>query len=443
MNRYVLLIAVFVPLFATGLPATVKAQYRIFFTPSLTVSEEYTDNLFLTEDNKESEFITIVSPGASFAVEGKRSNLELSYNPGFTFYQEYDELNSVRHSASLSGNRQLSKRLSLSVADNFSRTEKPTTRGELSLDPEASKLEGDVDYTIRTEREPRYTNDAQIRMDYGFGPDDSVYARYSHRLYREDTPGAEDSDKHNPGVGFTYWPDSWNGFRGSASYTRGLFDGESNDFHNWEGSLRYTRNLNRVWGGFLEYRHLYTDFDGDEVDYQVYNPAAGVTFTFAEEAAIELGAGYFFQDRADGETESGPVINLDMEKTWRFKRGSFRISGGSGFEQTYFGSENLGFTEYYGARSALEYSLTRYLQGTASLDYRFNRYLDEDPVQEDHVASATAGLTYTLTRWLDISLEDTYSVVETNQKDLNANDYRENSVMLSVTASPQPYLLAQ
>jgi hypothetical protein len=443
MQARFLFAAVFLAAFVLAADGS-HAQYRTFFAPSLSVSEEFTDNLFLTEENEESEFITVVSPRVSFILEGKRSNAELSYSPGFTFYQDNDELNSVRHSVSLSGSRQLTKRLSLSAADNFRRTEEPYTRGELTLDPEAEKLEDVIDYTIRTEREPRYTNDAQIRMDYDFGRESSVYAQYSHRLYRDETPGAEDSDKHNPGVGFTYWPDAWNGFRGSASYTRGLFEEGTEDFHNWEGSFRYIRNLNRFWGGFFEYKHVYTNFEGEEEDYHVYNPAVGTSYTFSEDASVELSVGYFLQDREDGDSETGASVDLDMRKAWRFKRGAFRISGGSGFEQTYFRSENLGFTQYYGVRSSLEYAFTRYLQGSLSANYRFNRYLDEDPVREDHVASASGGLTYTLTRWLDISLRETFRVVETNQEGSGTNnDYKENSVVLRVTVAPSPMVITK
>jgi hypothetical protein len=417
-----------------------QAQHRFLFTPSLSVSEEYTDNLFLTNEDEESELITVITPRVAFSVEGRRFGWELSYAPGFSFYNEYDELNTVRHSASLSGRHQLSRNLSLTLADNFSRTEEPFRRGELSLrQPEAGEevtLQELIDYTIRTSREPRYTNDALARLDYSFGREDNVYAAFNNRIYRDERPDSEDSERYTPSAGFEYWLGTRNGLRGDFSYTRGLFAEQTDDFHNAEADLRYTRKFDRFLSGYTEYSHLYSDFDDSDDDYHVYNPSAGMRYTFAEDAHVEAGLGYFFQVREVGDDQSGVTVNLDIDKSWSRSRWAFRLSGSSGYEQTYFRSENLGFTEYYEARAALEYGFTRHFWSSLSADYRLSRYLDVEPEREDHVASANAGLTYQATQWMTVSLEDTYRVVESDRQ---FEEYRENSVVLSVTFAPGPF----
>jgi hypothetical protein len=426
--------------FASGIA---QAQYRTLFSPSITVSEEYTDNLFLTDEDEESEFLTVIAPRAAFSVEGKTFGWELAYEPGFTFYNQHDELNTVRHSASLDGRHQLTKRLSLTLADNFTRTEEPYRRADISFRrPRAQvvTLEELIDYTIRTSREPRYTNDALARLDYQFGADDRVYAAFNHRIFRDENPRGEDSQRYTPSVGFEHWLDTWNGLRGDLSYTRGLFEEETDDFHDVEGNLRFTHKFDRFLGGFVEYTHLYTNFDDAEDDYHVYNPAAGVNYTFAEDAFIEASLGYFIQDRETGDNESGITVNLDIGKSWRYKRWAFRLNGSSGYEQTYFRSENLGFTEFYQVRGGLDYNFTRYLRASLSADYRFSQYLDVEPEREDHIATASGGLTYQATQWLSFSLSDTYRVVES---DAEFNDYRENRVVLSVSIAPKPMAIAK
>ena len=39
------------------------AAFQATFLPRMSVSGEYTDNFFLTEDNEEDEFITVISLG--------------------------------------------------------------------------------------------------------------------------------------------------------------------------------------------------------------------------------------------------------------------------------------------------------------------------------------------------------------------------------------------
>lgn len=419
-----------------------QAQYRVFFSPSLSVSEEHTDNLFLTEEDEESEFLTVLSPRAAFSVAGKRLGWELSYEPGFVFYDEYDELNTVRHSASLNGEHQLSKHLKLTLADRFSKTEEPNRSLDYTIqDPDSEEplpLEERIDYTIRTSREPRYINDALARLDYQFGPEDRVYAAFNNRIFRDENPEGEDSERYTPSTGFEYWLDSKNGLRGDVSYTRGLFEEQSEDLHNVEGDLRYSHRFDRFLTGFTEYTHFYSGFDDSKDDYHVYNPSAGARYTFARDANIELSLGYFIQDRKEGDNESGVTANLDIDKDWSNRRWAFRLSGSSGYEQTYFGSENLGFTEFYQARGALEYSFTKYLRSSLSADYRYSKYLDVEPEREDHVASAKGGLTYQASQWISLSLNDTYRVVDSGKE---SGDYRENSVVLRVTFAPGPFLL--
>jgi len=418
-----------------------QVEARVQATPSITLSEEYTDNLFLTDGDEESDFITVVSPGLALDFLGKRSELSLFYSPGFSFYQEYDELNSVRHRASLEGTRGLSRRLTLSLSSAFEKTEEPYTRAELPLTPEVVAVEDFADYALSTQREPRYITDSLVRMDYDFGRRDTMFAEYNHLLYLDDNEGGEDTQRHNPGVGFEVWPSFRNGFSGEAYYTRALFEGDEGQFSSLDGNLRYIRSLNRDWDAYVEYSHLYTYFDeATRVDYQVYNPATGVIYYFAEDASIEVGGGYYILDRENGTRDTGATVNLAMEKAWEFRGGAFRVTGGSGYEQTYYRAATLGFTEYHEAGAALEYSLTRYLLSDLGASYRYNKYLEED--REDHIASATAGLSYPLTRWLDISLRDTFRVVETDSE-LDATDYRENSVMLTLTATANPIRLSR
>ncbi len=80
----VLLIAAF---FHT--PMAFSAQFN--FTPRASAEGEYTDNVFLTNDDTEDDFITTLSAGFTADLLGRTSGLEFSFDPNYAFYQEFDE----------------------------------------------------------------------------------------------------------------------------------------------------------------------------------------------------------------------------------------------------------------------------------------------------------------------------------------------------------------
>ena len=55
------------------------AQYN--FTPRVSARETYTDNVFLTDKNKEDDFITDVSAGGTFSILGKTNGMIFDFDP--------------------------------------------------------------------------------------------------------------------------------------------------------------------------------------------------------------------------------------------------------------------------------------------------------------------------------------------------------------------------
>ena len=75
-------------------------------------------------------------------------------------------------------------------------------------------------------------------------------------------------------------------------YTRGEFtraaeaDSLSDDFDQWVGNIRLTKVIRRELSVFAEYTHTWLDYDGEEVDYQIYDPSVGFTYTWGEDAFL-------------------------------------------------------------------------------------------------------------------------------------------------------------
>ncbi len=77
--------------------------FQATFLPRMSVSGEYTDNYYLSEDAEEDEFITVISLGFTTALLWQHSGIEISYDPAYAIYNEFSENDTWRHTALLYG----------------------------------------------------------------------------------------------------------------------------------------------------------------------------------------------------------------------------------------------------------------------------------------------------------------------------------------------------
>lgn len=76
---------------------------EVQFHPSLAVSEEFTDNVFLTEHDKVSEYITRVLPGFSLAYQAPVLTGDISYTFDYRHYARGTQSDEITHSADAKG----------------------------------------------------------------------------------------------------------------------------------------------------------------------------------------------------------------------------------------------------------------------------------------------------------------------------------------------------
>lgn len=396
--------------------------YQSTFTPSLSISEEYTDNVFLTENNEEYDYITSISPGFTFQIFEKRYGASLSYNPSYVHYDRFRENNTWRQNASFSGWSDLSKHTKLTINDTFVRTEDPVS---------------EEDATVRRNREPYYTNSTSVSLDHKFSERDSIGLGYLYSFLENKDPDIEDNERHSPSITYSHKFNPYLSLDTSVSYIRGDFE-VSDNFDNWNGSITLANKFTKYLSGSIRYSHTIMDYRGNTEDYKVYDPSIGISYTIAENTFLSLNAGYFIQDRENSDDESGLSLNGNLGKTWEFKRGSINATGSSGYEESYFGSENLGFNRYYGVKTSANYRLTKSLTGNITGSFRRNKYINQDDNRTDRLKNAGIGLTFNpiTIRWLNLSLNYSYRTVDSTQKE---NEYDENRVILSITlSSPSP-----
>jgi hypothetical protein len=418
------------------------------FQPRVSGRQVYTSNVFLSEDNEKDDYITTVSAGFTAKALGKTGELEVSYDPAYKFYQDFDENNGWRHDARLNGFSNLSKRTRFNFSNKFLRSQDPLDEEDiLILRNETVEQEGDT--TIRKGRRTFYRNTARTRLSYQFGREDSIYAGFVYGLLRNNNSQEEDNDRYEPSAGLTYWFGPKFGFQSRANYTRGEFDRDSefrgegtDDFHNYAGSAAFIFRTKTRFRIFTQYNHVYRDYDGDvgdSNDYMVYAPSAGFTYVVEEGLNLRLGGGYFYQDVDGDDDEEGFFTNSQIDKTWRYRRGFINLTGLTGIQQSNFGSQNVGLERYAGIQGRAEYNFLRNLSGDVGGRYRYSDRVgdadrDDDTGSNVHRFNVGGGLSWLPLKWMTIRLGYTFRKVNSDE---NTDEYDEHRGSLRVTLTPE------
>jgi hypothetical protein len=424
------------------IPFSSAFGFQATFAPRLSITGVYTDNLYLAPEDHpdadvdptrrvEDDFITILGAGLTVQLLGKFSGAEISYDPSYATYDEFDLSNGWRHSAAFSGWIELSKNTRLDARDLFYYTDDPLNAGG--------------DSTTRRGREPYLENTAGLGLTHQFGEADSINLDYEYSILENEDEDIEDNARSRPSIGLTYWfiPRQL-GFETNVFYRRAEFE-VSDGFDEWYGSARLIKRFTRHFEGFVQYEHTVMDFDGETENYQIYNPSIGINYSTDETSNLSLRVGYFLQDwevNEEDEDRSGITVSGILDKSWTFSRGSIYLTGSSGYDnEAYFGAENVGFDVYYQAGCIASYGFTRHITGDIFGSYRIDNYVNIDPERDDKTARAGLGLTIQPLTWMSIELNYTYRSVDST---LDIDDYEENRGLIRIALySSQPFRTSQ
>lgn len=434
----ILLTAFFIPRIAFA------AQF--LFTPRASASETYTDNLFLTEDNQDDDFITNVSAGFTAQLLGRTSGLDLTFDPGYAFYQDFTENDTWRLPANLRAWIQPSRATLFEFTDQFIRTEDPVSQDQVVV--QDGRVEETGDTTVRREREPYWSNNARLNYSHQFGQEDRFFAGFNYGILRNDSDFEEDNDNYRLNAGLDYWFTQRFGGEFFGEYTRGEynqqsgFGGEgSSDFDNWLGTLRFRGRMTRHFGLFVQYAQARRNFtSGDDNDYIVYAPSAGFDYDISEDTFLRLGLGYYYQDTENEKNQEDPFFNGEIAKIWNYQRGSVNLTGLAGLTQNDFGAQNQGFQQFAAIEASASYDFTRRIIGDTRTYFRYSSTpgntddTGDGDTRKDGRAQFNAGIGFLPTRWMNIRLGYTFNYYTTDAA--NEPDYSENRALLTVTLQP-------
>jgi hypothetical protein len=402
---------------------------RSKFLVYISVQEEYSDNINLTNTNTKDDFITSILPGVNLSTtRGKStpdpSGIEFDYHPGFVFYAKNSENNYISHAGNLNAWLGSERGFTLRLRDELIRSDE-NREMSYSNQPLGSA------YIIGTRRERSIylRNILNPSINYQFGKDNIFSLDYINNVYRNESPDIEDSTENLINPKFTYWLNVHNGITLEYAFRKGDFD-VSPDLTAHLSRGRYSYRFNPRTTIFVDYIYENYNFEDPGVDYETQNPSIGTEHAFSRTLTGRAQVGYYWQKPKNGNSTTGLTYNANLTLRGSEKT-SFILDLAGGYTQDYFTAENLGFVQYNRALGTITHLLTRRvklgLYGSIERD-EFKQQQD----RKDWVWRVGGNASYQILRWLSIEAEAYHQQDDSSQ---DIFDYKENRGIIRIKAS--------
>ena len=398
------------------------ASYETVFTPSLSASETYDDNIDLDNTDETSDWLTAVTLGLDLNILSQKSSFIFNYSPSIVRYKDNDENDTTRHSLSLLSDITMSQHLEFNISDRYLKSDDP--------------LEDTIDIIgVRRTRNTYQRNNGDANFRYTLGPSSLFVLGYRNSWLKNDDKSIDDGNISDPYASYSYWFNVKHGIELDAGYTSADFSRDDgiapqDDYSGFSEGIGYRYRFDSHSTLLIDFDFTNRDFEGDTTDYEIYEGTVGYEKNVSEDMSYNISAGYFVRQDDFDENDGG--FNADISITKNINRGSFTFSGRSGWNEAYLESESRGFTKFQSVTSSFNYQVTENLSNNVSLSYRQDK---DDTSRKTKSLRAGYGWNWRFLRYYSMSLEYTCAV---RDDDFDSGDYLDNRVMFSLRWS-KPY----
>lgn len=360
-------------------PQSVRINDALVFTPSLSVSESYDDNFRALEDNEDSSWITTIKPTFEFTAEGNKSGYKLTYEVVSDIIHSSTDDNNTDHHVDLDAGFEFNSKNRLTLNAGYDDVENTASDGVDYVNDEynTKNIGGIYTYGAKT---------ARMQLDIG--------ANYQQLRFTDGTAVNEDKERDATALSSTF-------YYSISPKTRVLVEGRHTDYSyetntildstNIAGLLGVTWEATAMTTGSIKVGREKKDFDDNRLD----DPSQGMW-----EAAVAWQPRTYSrftlktrQGVDEGDDGASSIETLTSSLSWDHDWSSRLTS-------------NLNYT-------------------AASEDY-------QDVSREDDLTSIGVGLTYSVRRWLDLSVGYSY---KERDSEVTGESYERNVYALTVTAS--------
>jgi len=432
-----------------SMPAFAKIVTQL--TPTMTITEEYSDNYFKTQGNKTDEYITNYELGFSLGLLEKNHKVYLNYTPVYKDYEKLDQNDGLDHIISLDGITKPSKLSNLFYGFKYEKTdtdrigESASSNAFASGDIQVGKntnLNFSQDYSQNFNQQALTgvwnnsdTNKSSVGMNHQFGEKDRIGLNYDYSFTEYENPNSDDFTSHKPSTFLGFWFTPLFGSETNLSYEKVEYDLSNDEKKTYSGDFRLIRKITKHFDIYIKYAQ--TDSERSSGDHQTYHPSAGFDWNPTEDSGISFGGGVIFQEyeNQDNYNKEKLFFDIDMYKIFNFsRRGSLSVTGSSGYGELDSDAASLGFNIHYQAGLNFTYQLTRRLSTDIVGSYKINEYDEPANSRKDNTLNFRTGLSWMPLKWLRFNLSYEFEDFGTDSN--QRGDYQENKGTISVSFIP-------
>jgi len=398
------------------LPGLAEAE-KTLYSLDLMASTEYTDNLYLTKNDKEDDWTSLF--GGTFSASRSSRISELSFRYAFerSQYWRYTENNTNRHTLNLGYLRHLAKHVSFNVTNTYYRSEEPIERNP------------DVFRERKGKRDPYYRYTGAVSLAYEFDPKSNLQLGASLNYLQNEDPDTEDSRIYQQFIrlrkGFTRYFVSL-----GLEFTEREFE-TSPQVNTW--GVRYA-----VGHQIAHNKEVSLNFSSERTqemgpggeDYWTHRGDISYTYSPTPDQTYGASLGFYYR-KVDGSSDKDKGLTYSLSYSKSFRHTTLSLSGSGGYRYEYGEAENTGFTEYYLIQAAVSRQFTRTLTGFANGSFRVEDFKQQED-RTDKTYTASLGLSKQLLKRVHFSIVYSYRKADS---DLDRESYTENRVVAKITCN--------
>lgn len=378
------------------------------FKPSITMREEYDDNIFLTRDNTEGDYITRVLPSVSMNYKAPLWDWTLNYTLHWWYYAKLREGNTSHDATLISKTKLIQNFLYFDVYDTFS---------NVVLNPRLASTETNLQQNrsdtnaLSVSPYIKYQIDPAVALSTGY--------RYANIWYRQES--GINRQMHTGFVTGEYLISPLVTLKASAEFTADRPEKtfpDNNQVSLFAGVV-YKISPKMDFDGILGWRWIDFDAQNDDTKRPVYN--MGLIYRLSEKGQIELRAeAAVLQSPEDG------VYDSRTEQIAARYGEAFSISG-SIFHRYDKYLEQDRKDDVYGVKIGLGYRPDQRLTFGIGGSYEKDKYLPQNDKRD--IYTAALGIDYKLTAKATLGV--TYSFNKSTG-DVPFDNYTDNVVGLQL-----------
>lgn len=384
--------------------------------PSITLTEEYTDNFRRTGSGQEDNFRTSITPAATLVIDGARTTGQISAGFSFSHDSSTGDIETLITST-LGGtvSWQPTPRTVLTLSDFFRRSDDPDLGDDLNLRRERGSFTSNV-----------FTASA------GWFPGTvSTEAYYRLATFINDESGFDDTISHAIGVngGTRLGPLT----SASAGYELLLSETGDSDLTGHQFTASLARQIGRFASAGVSGSYALRSRTGErEDDFTIWSGSLFANYALPGRWSLFANVGY--SELESDREESRSSVTTQSTLAYVFARGTIDLSVHQGFSETFVLGEDFGVVETRGVSAGIGYRITPFVFGSGRAFYRENTFTGvggRDLDGSEDVWGGSVGLSVQLRSWLSMTLDYRHTQVSSGPR---GEAFSENRVRLSLTA---------